>query len=330
VTGLLEIAPSPSRLFDGKEPLHGQHRRPARGRLRLGLLLPHPTVPRGRVVRGGGGRAASGRDLRPARLRSQEGPRRGLRDCGRGTGAGDRRGAPRRRAHQLAEAPGVQAELHRSRARGARGLAARPRRPRPTRPRNAGVRVVEKDGDAFWVTAREERFAADLVVHGARRVPDLDRLGLEAGRVRREERGVSVDEHLQSGLILGAHLLGHHAEEVIDLFALAIRHGIPATELAELPSPTRRTPRTCGTCCEEERKTRDVRRETSPAHPRSVPRQALDVPTPLSSGEVPGGAGCEERHRKRRECRLRWAVAFLVPRRSSRVSRSFTPPRGVG
>jgi glutathione reductase (NADPH) len=30
---------------------------------------------------------------------------------------------------------------------------------------------------------------------------------------------------------LGAHLLGQHAEEVINLFGLAIRTGIPASDL---------------------------------------------------------------------------------------------------
>lgn len=34
-----------------------------------------------------------------------------------------------------------------------------------------------------------------------------------------------------TGFILGAHLLGHHAEEVINIFALAIRHKIPAADL---------------------------------------------------------------------------------------------------
>ncbi len=33
--------------------------------------------------------------------------------------------------------------------------------------------------------------------------------------------------------ILGAHLLGSQAEETINLFALAIRHAIPATEMKE-------------------------------------------------------------------------------------------------
>jgi glutathione reductase (NADPH) len=38
-----------------------------------------------------------------------------------------------------------------------------------------------------------------------------------------------------SGRILGAHLVGPHADEVINLFALAIRHDIPAQALAETP-----------------------------------------------------------------------------------------------
>jgi glutathione reductase (NADPH) len=36
-----------------------------------------------------------------------------------------------------------------------------------------------------------------------------------------------------SGRILGAHLLGHNSEEVINLFALAIRQGISASDLKE-------------------------------------------------------------------------------------------------
>jgi glutathione reductase (NADPH) len=36
-----------------------------------------------------------------------------------------------------------------------------------------------------------------------------------------------------TGRILGAHLLGLHAEEVINLFALAIRTGMRANDLKE-------------------------------------------------------------------------------------------------
>ena len=34
-----------------------------------------------------------------------------------------------------------------------------------------------------------------------------------------------------SELILGAHLVGPHADEVINIFGLAIRHGLKATQL---------------------------------------------------------------------------------------------------
>ena len=37
-----------------------------------------------------------------------------------------------------------------------------------------------------------------------------------------------------SGSILGAHLFGLHAEEVINLFALAIRSGLHASDLKEM------------------------------------------------------------------------------------------------
>jgi len=43
---------------------------------------------------------------------------------------------------------------------------------------------------------------------------------------------VIVDD--KADRIVGAHLLGPHAEEVINLFALAIRSGVPATELKHL------------------------------------------------------------------------------------------------
>jgi glutathione reductase (NADPH) len=43
---------------------------------------------------------------------------------------------------------------------------------------------------------------------------------------------VIIENH--TGRVVGAHLLGPHAEEVINLFALAIRSGVPATDLKHL------------------------------------------------------------------------------------------------
>jgi glutathione reductase (NADPH) len=61
---------------------------------------------------------------------------------------------------------------------------------------------VEADGDGVAVRGRqretERRFAANMVVHGAGRVPELDDLDLERAGVKREKRGVIVNEYLQS------------------------------------------------------------------------------------------------------------------------------------
>jgi glutathione reductase (NADPH) len=218
------------------------------------------------------------------------------------------------------------------------------------RTRELGIRVeldvevlgLEARADSVTVRGRqhgaERRFDADLAVHGAGRVPELDDLDLDAAGIAREKRGVTVNEFLQSvsnpavyaggdaaasgppltpkadhdagvlvtnllegnrravdyaglasavftipplasagfteeaaraaglkfrtsfqdtsgwfntrrvgetasgykvlvedgtGCIVGAHLLGPHAAEVINLFAVAIRRRIPADELKE-------------------------------------------------------------------------------------------------
>ncbi len=205
------------------------------------------------------------------------------------------------------------------------------------------VMAIERQAGRLLVHARagaqEQKFEADLVVHAAGRVPEIDDLHLEVAEVARKEDGVSVNDYLQSvsnpavyaagdavasggfpltpvagmqggivasnllegnrqtpnyagipsvvfttpplarvglseeaahaqglrfathhddtsgwyssrrvalphtgfktlveegsGRILGAHLLGLHAEEVINLFALAIRTGMRADDLKE-------------------------------------------------------------------------------------------------
>jgi glutathione reductase (NADPH) len=54
-------------------------------------------------------------------------------------------------------------------------------------------------------------------------------------RVNADTAGYKVLIEAESRRILGAHLLGPEADEVINLFALAIRFGIPADELARVP-----------------------------------------------------------------------------------------------
>jgi glutathione reductase (NADPH) len=76
--------------------------------------------------------------------------------------------------------------------------------------RELGVRVelsaevcgIEKSGDGVMVRAmsagQERRFEADMAVHGAGRVPEIDDLDLETAGVVREARGVTVNDYLQS------------------------------------------------------------------------------------------------------------------------------------
>lgn len=204
---------------------------------------------------------------------------------------------------------------------------------------DAPVTAVEHDGEAFVVHSDDKTYVADLVVHGAGRVPEINDLNLDAGSIEHTSRGVVVNDYLQSvsnsvvyacgdaaangppltpvagaqgrivaanlldgnentfdptgiptvlfsipplasvglseaeardkGLdvavkhqetsgwyssqhineqhsafktviengsrrIVGAHLFGHHAEEVINIFALAIRNNLTADDLADM------------------------------------------------------------------------------------------------
>lgn len=65
------------------------------------------------------------------------------------------------------------------------------------------VELIEKTSDCLTVHAstadgQTEVLDADLVIHGAGRVPEIDELNLAAATVQAEERGVLVNEYLQS------------------------------------------------------------------------------------------------------------------------------------
>jgi glutathione reductase (NADPH) len=66
----------------------------------------------------------------------------------------------------------------------------------------ANVQGLERTADGVVVLAavgdQERRFQADLAVHGAGRVPEIDDLDLDAGGIKREKRGVVVNDYLQS------------------------------------------------------------------------------------------------------------------------------------
>ncbi len=67
---------------------------------------------------------------------------------------------------------------------------------------NAAVEAVEKKGKHLTVhasqEARKRTFQADLVVHGAGRVPEIEDLDLEKAGVEYGQKGVAVNEYLQS------------------------------------------------------------------------------------------------------------------------------------
>ncbi len=67
---------------------------------------------------------------------------------------------------------------------------------------NRVVTAIERQGDHLLVHARAgaqvHTVEADLVVHAAGRVPEIDDLDLEVAGVAREKDGVSVNEYLQS------------------------------------------------------------------------------------------------------------------------------------
>ncbi|MEO7148738.1 MAG: NAD(P)/FAD-dependent oxidoreductase [Rhodanobacteraceae bacterium] len=67
---------------------------------------------------------------------------------------------------------------------------------------HAEVEAVERTDGGLHVHAvvagKSERFAADIVVHGAGRVPATDALDLDKADVRAGRRGIEVNDHLQS------------------------------------------------------------------------------------------------------------------------------------
>jgi len=67
---------------------------------------------------------------------------------------------------------------------------------------DTAVQAIEKDSQHLIVHASKENtkqlFKADLVVHGAGRVPEIEDLDLEKAGIDYEKKGVSVNEYLQS------------------------------------------------------------------------------------------------------------------------------------
>ncbi len=142
----------------------------------------------------------------------------------------------------------------------------------PTNPRvyAAGDVAVRPGGFPLTpVAGYEGRVVAENLLHGNRlraeygpvpsvvfTIPPLATVGLTEAAAAAAGQEVRIERHdttgwysnrrigaaiamtkvivdRESDRIVGAHLLGHHAEEVINLFAMAMRHGLPAQALRE-------------------------------------------------------------------------------------------------
>jgi glutathione reductase (NADPH) len=93
---------------------------------------------------------------------------------------------------------------------------------------NAAVEAIDRRGNQLIVHAArgEEKFTceADLVVHAAGRVPEIDELDLAQGNVEASEKGVVVNEYLQSVSNPAVYAGGDSAET----------DGVPLTPVAGL------------------------------------------------------------------------------------------------
>lgn len=91
---------------------------------------------------------------------------------------------------------------------------------------DAPVREVVRDGQALAVVLQDgTRLAADMVVHGAGRVPDLEALDLVAGGVAFGRRGVDVDQALRSVSNPRVWAAGDAADRGLPLTPVGIAQG---------------------------------------------------------------------------------------------------------
>jgi glutathione reductase (NADPH) len=103
---------------------------------------------------------------------------------------------------------------------------------------NSPAISIEKRSGHFIVRAStengEQSFEADMVVHGAGRVPEIDDLDLEKAGVKHEKRGVVVNEYLQSVSNPAVYAAGDAAAAGLPLTPVARMEGdIVASNLLE-------------------------------------------------------------------------------------------------
>jgi glutathione reductase (NADPH) len=94
---------------------------------------------------------------------------------------------------------------------------------------NAHVRAVQEAGDGFRVDfdsyGVSSSVDADLVVHAAGRVPDLENLALEAGGIRHNGHRLELNEYLQSTTNSSVYAAGDAASAGPPLTPVASRDG---------------------------------------------------------------------------------------------------------
>lgn len=102
--------------------------------------------------------------------------------------------------------------------------------------RDAGIHVhtqacvnkIKKKKDSLIAVCDEDDktvFTADMVVHGAGRVPDIDEMGLAAGSIEASPRGIIVNEYLQSMSNSSVYAIGDAAATPYQLATTADMEG---------------------------------------------------------------------------------------------------------
>jgi glutathione reductase (NADPH) len=90
------------------------------------------------------------------------------------------------------------------------------------------VEAIEKKGGRFVVTAsrdgKNRKLEADLVVHGAGRVPEIEALDLQKAGIEHSRKGISVNEYLQSVSNAAVYAAGD----------AAATEGLPLTPVASM------------------------------------------------------------------------------------------------
>jgi glutathione reductase (NADPH) len=103
---------------------------------------------------------------------------------------------------------------------------------------NTKVTAVEKEGERFKIKAEHKKdgqteevtYHSKLVIHSAGRVPALDALELEKGKVERTKKGVKVNEYLQSVSNPKVYACGDASDHGLPLTPVAVKEAYVVAE----------------------------------------------------------------------------------------------------